>query len=157
MATYAVNGDILSDIADAIRQKRDIADAIPVADMAMQIGLIDGGGISYGASIDVVKGVISGQYLVGESEKIGTIRIAIYMIDDAPAIGENCTLYGVVAVKDTTLEAYRGFGINSSNAWASASIVNSRRSSGKIQFVTPTGLPFKSDASYTIVLFGDPK
>lgn len=44
MAMYAVNGDILSDIADAIRQKRDIADAIPVADMAMQIGLIAGGG-----------------------------------------------------------------------------------------------------------------
>lgn len=40
---YAVNKDTLTDIADAIRLKRDIVEPIPVDDMAMQIGLIEGG------------------------------------------------------------------------------------------------------------------
>lgn len=40
---YAVDGDVLADIATAIRTKRDITDGISVADMPMQIGLISGG------------------------------------------------------------------------------------------------------------------
>lgn len=42
--TYAVSGEELHGIAEAIRLKRDITDGIPVADMAMQVGLISGGG-----------------------------------------------------------------------------------------------------------------
>lgn len=39
----AVPEQKLTDIADAIRLKRDLAEPIPVEDMAMQIGLIEGG------------------------------------------------------------------------------------------------------------------
>lgn len=40
----AVPESLLTDIGDAIRTKRDITTPIPVPDMAMQIGLIEGGG-----------------------------------------------------------------------------------------------------------------
>lgn len=42
---YAVKKDDLTAIADAIRTKRDITGEIEIPDMAMQIGLIEGGGI----------------------------------------------------------------------------------------------------------------
>lgn len=41
---YAAEGSTLVGIADAIREKRDITAGIPLADMAMQIGLIESGG-----------------------------------------------------------------------------------------------------------------
>lgn len=41
---YAVKKEQLTDIADAIRLKRDITDSLSVDDMPLQIGLIDGGG-----------------------------------------------------------------------------------------------------------------
>lgn len=41
---YRISGDTLTDIADAIRLKRDIATEITPEDMPMEIGLIDGGG-----------------------------------------------------------------------------------------------------------------
>lgn len=44
----AVPTQLLTDIADKIREKRDITDSIPVPDMAMQIGLISGGGADWG-------------------------------------------------------------------------------------------------------------
>lgn len=40
----AVPESLLTDIADAIRLKRDITDMIPVSDMPMQVELIEGGG-----------------------------------------------------------------------------------------------------------------
>lgn len=43
-ALYAAEGSTLVGIADAIREKRDITAGIPLADMAMQIGLIESGG-----------------------------------------------------------------------------------------------------------------
>lgn len=44
MATYAVPEDKLTAIADAIRLKRDLTTDMTLDDMALQIGLIDGGG-----------------------------------------------------------------------------------------------------------------
>lgn len=41
---YRIEGETLTDIADAIRLKRDIVSEIPPEDMGMQVGLIDGGG-----------------------------------------------------------------------------------------------------------------
>ena len=44
----AVPTQLLTDIADAIRTKRDITEPIKAQDMAMQIGLIGGGGCRTG-------------------------------------------------------------------------------------------------------------
>lgn len=44
MSVYAVDDTILTGIADAIREKRDMTTEIPIEDMAMQIGLIEAGG-----------------------------------------------------------------------------------------------------------------
>lgn len=44
MSTYAVDGDKLTAIADAIRLKRDITTDMTLDEMPLQINLIDGGG-----------------------------------------------------------------------------------------------------------------
>lgn len=44
MSKYFIEGDTLTDIADAIRLKRDIVTEMTPEDMALQVSLIDGGG-----------------------------------------------------------------------------------------------------------------
>lgn len=82
---YAVKGETLYNIAETIRNKRDIADEITVDDMAMQIGLISGGGgiqngyIKFNDNISAFIGYYSGtsadigsQYVFGSSSVIET-------------------------------------------------------------------------------------
>lgn len=57
MSTYAVDGDKLTAIADAIRLKRDLTTDMTLDEMPLQIGLIGGGG--GGASNPVTHGTIN--------------------------------------------------------------------------------------------------
>ena len=65
----------LKTIADAIRLKRDISDEMTLEDMAMQIGLIDGGGTDL-KRINVLK--------FTPSEKTGTLYLEF---PNAPIVG----------------------------------------------------------------------
>lgn len=55
LSNYVIPGDTLTEIADAIRAKRDIVTEITPEDMALQVSLIDGGG---GGGLRTVNGEI---------------------------------------------------------------------------------------------------
>lgn len=67
MSKYFIEGDTLTDIADAIRLKRDIATEIATEDMALQVSLIDGGG---GGGGNVQKKLLLSATLSGATEQI---------------------------------------------------------------------------------------
>lgn len=54
MATYAVPEDKLTAIADAIRLKRDTTTDMTLDDMALQIGLISGGGSTLPLTLELI-------------------------------------------------------------------------------------------------------
>lgn len=80
---YAVKKETLDNIANAIRTKRDITDGISVDDMAMQIGLISGGG-----------NVMQGEFIADGTTPIidvGTTEFNCFLILNVPFLPETPT------------------------------------------------------------------
>lgn len=67
MSKYFIEGTTLTDIADAIRLKRDIVDEINPEDMPLEISLIDGGGGG---------GFIEGEFTSGNFNTQKTIPVS---------------------------------------------------------------------------------
>lgn len=159
MSRYFIEGETLTDIADAIRLKRDIVTEINPEDMPMEIGLIaSGGGLPLSMDMGKYTAIGNEQYLIAESTKIKTIYFCGFFLDGYNNLptNESYVIHGVLSYKlDGSLDSYRAVYQSADGKTYGYSIVNSRRTEGKIQFyINKTYGPLKAGADYTWFVVG---